>query len=261
MNAIRARQALAVMVVLVLMVAVVAVLVPRSRPVPAPSWPTAGWRTSTPEDQGLDSARLAEALLTIQQSGMHIHSLLLVRNGALVLDASFYPYDGSTPHELASVTKSVMTTLIGIAADRGSLKLDQPMVSFFHDRQIANRDARKERVTVAHLASMSSGLECVAEPDEPTLDEMRASQDWVQFVLDRKVVTEPGSTFVYCSPGMHLLSAILTESTGTSTLDFARQHLFDPLGIREVYWPQDPRGYYLGGGDIHLHPRDAAKLG
>ncbi len=132
------------------------------------NWPTEGWQRSTPEEQGADSAKLAEALQAIQQKGLNIHSLLIVRNGKLLFDADFYPNDGKTVHELASVTKSVMTTLIAIAADQGKLDLDAPIVSFFPDRIIANLDARKQRITVRHLTSMSSGLECTAENDEQT---------------------------------------------------------------------------------------------
>lgn len=224
-------------------------------------WPTQGWRSSPPEEQGFDSAKLAEGLQAIRQQEFNIHSLLIIRNGLVVVDAYFYPYDGRTVHDLASVTKSVMTTLIAIAADQGQLELDRPMVSFFPDRTIANRDARKEAITVRHLASMSSGLDCTAEYDEATLREMQASPDYVQFTLDRPVVWEPGAHFVYCSPGMHLLSASLQQATGMTALDFARQHLFEPLGIRNVIWPADPQGFSHGWGDIYLHPHDMAKLG
>lgn len=224
-------------------------------------FPAEGWATDTPEHQGIDSEYVAESLEAIRDEGLNIHSLTIVRRGHLILEAYFYPYDGNTPHELASVTKSVMTTLIGIAADQGKLELDQPIVSFFPDRTIANRDGWKERITVRHLAGMSSGLECEAEPDEPTLDEMRASPDWVQFVLDREVVSEPGTVFVYCSPGMHLLSAILQQATGETALEFARANLFGPLGIEDVLWPADPQGHSRGWGDIYLHPLDAARLG
>jgi len=225
-------------------------------------WPTQDWRTSTPEEQGFDSAKLAEGLQAIQKQHISIDSLLVIRSGYVLLDAYFYPYDDTIPHDLASVTKSVMTTLIGIAADQGKLQLDQPMVSFFPGRTIANLDARKEHITVRHLAGMMNGFEsgCLAG-DEPTLDAMRATPDWVQSALDRKVVREPGTGFCYDSPGMHLLSAILQESTGMTALEFARQNLFEPLGIREVIWESDPQGYTHGWGDLHLKPRDAAKLG
>lgn len=233
-----------------------------SSDVPLPDyWPTAGWRSSTPEAQGLDSDQLAGLLLSIRKKNIQVHSLLIIRNGYVVTDATFYPYDGQTPHNVASVTKSLMTTLIGIAADRGKLDLNDTMVSFFPDRPIANLDPRKESITVRHLASMSSGLDCTNEADESTLREMVASPDYVQFMLDRRVTWEPGKQFVYCSPAIHLLSPILQQATGMTTLDFARQYLFEPLGFGEVMWPQDPQGYYDGWADVSLHPHDMARLG
>ena len=96
---------------------------------PSPTyWPTQDWQTSTPEEQGFDSAKVAEGLQAMRDNGINIHSLTVIRNDQMILDAYFYPYDGSTYHEIASVTKSVMTTLIGIAADQGKIQLDQPMV-------------------------------------------------------------------------------------------------------------------------------------
>ncbi len=223
--------------------------------------PTKAWTLASPESVGMDSARLAIALGEMQAKVRNIHGLLLVRHGRVVVDANFYPYDGRVPHNVASVTKSVMTTLIAIAADQGKLDIDQPVLSFFPGRVIANRDPRKERITVRHLTGMTSGLDCVGEHDEPTLHEMNASPDWIQFTLDRKVVAEPGTTFSYCSPGMHLLSAILQKVAGTTTLDFARRYLFEPLGITEVIWPADPQGITHGWGDLHLFAKDAVKIG
>lgn len=219
-----------------------------------------GWTMSTPEEQGFDSTKAAEGLLAIKENGTLIHSLMVIHNDKVILDAYFYPYDGSIYHDLASVTKSVMTTLIGIAADQGKLSLDDTLISFFSDREIANLDERKEKITLRHLASMSSGLEC-AQDDEITLIKMRASKDWVQFALDLPVMKEPGTGFAYCGVNMHLLSAILKEATGMNALEFARKNLFGPLGIQDVYWPADPQGVTHGWGDLCLHPADMAKFG
>jgi hypothetical protein len=197
----------------------------------------------------------------MQEQNINIHSLMIIRNGDVILDAYFYPYDGTTVHELASVTKSVMTALTAIAADQDLLRLDQPMVSFFPDRTIANHDPLKERTTVRHLTGMTSGLDCTAENNEQTLDEMGLSLDWIQFTLDRQVVNKPGAQFVYCSPGMHVLSAILQEATGMTALEFARVNLFAPLGIQDVIWDLDPQGYNDGWAGLYLHPRDVTKLG
>jgi CubicO group peptidase (beta-lactamase class C family) len=225
-------------------------------------WPTESWRTSTPEEQGFDSVKLAEGLQSLRDKGVPIHSLLIIRNGYVLLDAYFYPYDGSWVHDLSSVTKSFTTTLIAIAAAQGKLQLDQPIVSFFPDRTIANLDARKQQITVRQLTGNVNGLDsgCLAG-DEPTLNAMRAQPDWIQASLDRQVVRQPGSSFCYDSPGMHLLSAILQRATGMTELAFAQKYLFEPLGIQDAVWESDPQGYTHGWGDLHLKPRDAAKLG
>ena len=225
-------------------------------------FPTRAWRTSTPEEQGFDSVKLAEGLQALQKNNININSLLIIRNGYVILDAYFYPYDNTIPHKLASVTKSFTTTLIGIAIDQGKIQLDQPMVSFFPDRVIDNLDDYKKSITIRNLVSNMNGFEsgCLSG-DESTLDKMRSTPDWVQAALDRKVVREPGTYFCYDSPGMHLLSAILQQSTGMTELEFARQNLFTPLGIGEAYWQSDPQGFTHGWGDLYLKPRDAAKIG
>jgi CubicO group peptidase (beta-lactamase class C family) len=224
-------------------------------------WPTAGWQWVTPEAAGFDPAKLAEAVLRIREEVPHTHAVFLEMNGQAFLDAPFYPYDGRELHNLASVTKSVMTTLIAIAADQGKLDLGQPMLDFFADRTIAHLDERKRRITVRHLAGMVSGLDCVGEHDEPTLHQMNASSDWVQFTLDLPMAAEPGVVFSYCSPGMHLLSAILQAATGQTAFEYAKANLFGPLGIAEAAWPADPQGVTHGWGDLRLFPRDAAKIG
>ena len=258
-------RTLAIVIGAIAIVAVLAVLfVPRLLgPKPSPvSWPTQNWLTITPEQAGLDSSKLAEGLQAIQDQNTKIDSLTVIRNGGMLLDASFYPYDSANLHDLASVTKSFTTTLIGIAIDQGKLKLDDPVLSFFPERTIANRDERKERMTVGDLVSMRNGFEsgCLAG-DTPTIRAMMENPDWVQAALDRKMAAEPGAESCYDSPGMHLLSAILQKATGMSELEFARQYLFAPLGIQEVHWLNDPQGHTRGWGDLHLKPADAAKLG
>jgi CubicO group peptidase (beta-lactamase class C family) len=198
----------------------------------------------------------------IRQHNINIHSLLIVRNGYVVLDAYFYPYQENSVHDLASVTKSVTTTLIGIAIDQGKLKsVRDRMPELFSARPIANRDERKERLTLESLLTMTSGLRCQPQQNELTLHQMMESKDWVQYMLDLPMAYDPGSKFVYCSGGMHLLSGLISQTTGMSALDFARQSLFEPLGIHEAVWPADPRSVNHGWGDLHLHPRDMAKIG
>jgi CubicO group peptidase (beta-lactamase class C family) len=232
-------------------------------PIERDYWPTDGWRTSTPEEQGMDSEQLAELMDYLQgPTGFTIHSLLIIRNGYLVTDATFYPFAQDVLHDLASATKSFMSTLIGIAIDQGTIEsVGQPVLDFFPERTVANLDANKEAMTLEDLLTMRSGFKCINQPTEVTLSEMWASPDWSQFVLDLPMTAEPGTRYVYCSPNVHLLSAIIQETTGMSSLAFAQEYLFEPLGVSDVIWPSDPQGNNWGWGDLKLAPHDMAKLG
>jgi CubicO group peptidase (beta-lactamase class C family) len=225
-------------------------------------WPTSGWRNASPESQGIDSDVLAEAVNTARQSGINIHSLLVVRNNYIVAEAYFFPYDGKVPHDLASVTKGITSTLIGLAIEQRKVKsVEQKALSFFSKNKIANKDARKEKITVEHLLTMSSGLNCISKGGEPTLWEMLNQANNAQYMLDLPMVAEPGSNFVYCSGGMHLLSAIISNTTGLRAEDFAKKFLFEPINIKQAIWPLDPQFINHGFGNLHLLPRDMAKLG
>jgi CubicO group peptidase (beta-lactamase class C family) len=210
----------------------------------------------------MDSEVLAQAFDYIRQNQIPIHSLLIVRNGYVVLDSYFYPFKEGLVHDGASMTKSITSTLIGIAIGEHKVSsVHQSVLSVFPERNIANRDERKERMTVEDLLTMTSGLDCHADHAEITLREMTQSKNWLQFMLDRPMMAAPGNRFEYCSGGMHLLSGIISTTTGSSALEFARRELFQPLGIHDVIWPSDPQGVSTGWGDLHLRPRDMAKIG
>jgi CubicO group peptidase (beta-lactamase class C family) len=243
-------------------VAAVAQKVPAHEPAGETYWPTQGWRVSTPEAQGMDSDTLAQAFDYIRQHQIPIHSLLIVRHGYVVLDAYFYPFQQGQVHDGASVTKSVTATLIGINIGEHRLGgLHQPVLALFPQRSVRNPDPRKEHMTIEHLLTMTSGLDCHFDHGEMTLRQMTESKDWVQFMLDLPMAAEPGGKFEYCSGGMHLLSGIVSQATGTSGFEFARRELFLPLGIEDAGWPSDAQGVSHGWGDLRLQPRDMVKLG
>jgi len=228
----------------------------------SPYWPTKGWRPSTPEEQGLTSGRIAQALRDIRARVPRMHSLMIVRNGCMVAEAFFYPFGPDWRHGVASCTKAVLSSLVGAAIQQGHLRsIRQRALDFFPGRRLANREGRKEAITLEHLLTMSSGLHCVYNHSEVTLYEMRASADWAQFMLDQPMDFDPGTHFLYNSGASHLLSVILSAVTGQSALEFARAHLFGPLGIQDVAWDADPQGNSCGWGHLHLQPRDMAKFG
>lgn len=225
-------------------------------------YPTSAWRTSTPEQQGVDSAKLAAGLEFVRQKSLNIHSLMVIRNGHVVLNADFYPYDSNSLHDMASVTKSFMSTLVGIAIGKGLIKgVQQPVIELLPKTTAAVPEPSKKVIRVEHLLTMTSGLDCGFRSGEPELFEMLKSPDWVQFTLSLPGVEAPGARFGYCSPGVHVLAAIIKERSGVPPLDFAREHLFKPLGIGDAVWPADRQGVNNGWGDLHLKPKDMAKLG
>src|SRR5438876_9523614 len=220
------------------------------------------WTTASPEEVGLDSVALSQMFDYVHEHSVPLHSVQIARHGKLVLDAYFYPYRSDMRHDVASVTKSVTSTLIGLAIQKELIRdVQQPVLSFFPDRSVANSDANKQKLTLEHLLTMQAGWDCGFEAKEARLFEMCRSADWLQFMLELPMVAEPGTRFAYCSGNSHVLSTILSQATGTNALAFARRALFEPLGIRDVAWPADSRGNTHGWGDLQIHPRDMAKLG
>jgi CubicO group peptidase (beta-lactamase class C family) len=228
-----------------------------------PIWPTKQWQTSTPEEQGMDSAALAK--LVAFGATRSLDSLLLVRHGRIVLDAYYAPYTEDIPHAINSSTKAVVGTLTAMLYKDGLLdSLDHPVLDFFGDRSIANIDDRKKTITIQNLLDMTSGIEWDEGFEggrEQSLRDLGRSPDWVQFILDRPMAHTPGDTFYYNSGNPHLLSAIITKLTGLSAQDYANAKLFGPLGIASLAWRRDPQGLSTGGFGLALLPRDMAKIG
>jgi len=184
-------------------------------------WPTKGWRTTTPEAQGMDSDVLADMLKVIRDEELNVDSITIVRNGYLVLDSYFYHSPDNSKHDLRSASKSVMSALIGIAIDKGFIPdIHQPVLSFFPDKTVANLDENKQSITVEHLLTMTTGLGCIDGYRHKSrgLYELQRSSDWAQYVLDLPMVAAPGTLFEYCSGATYLLSAILQRTTGMRSL-------------------------------------------
>jgi len=238
--------------------------VPDPFQIPEAEWPTSGWQTSTPESQGMDSSVLKTMLETVQTQNYNIDSITVIRNGYLVLDASLFPYRQDSKHIIHSCTKSIVSILIGIAIDQDFIEgIQTPVLEFFPDRTVSNLDSDKKSLTLENLLTMTSGLEC---RDSylyrwSGLNEMRGSDDWVQFMLDLPMEAAPGTKFEYCNGASFLLSAIITETTGMSSNEFAEINLFTPLGISDLSWPINPQGINIGWGELRMLPQDMAKIG
>ncbi|MFC5531955.1 serine hydrolase domain-containing protein [Cohnella yongneupensis] len=162
-------------------------------------------------------------------------------------------------HKINSITKSVLSLLIGIAIDRGELaSIHQPIEDFFPEA----RNSDKADVTIEHLLTMAPGWHWPEMGDwggRPF--PMINSMNWVRFILNRPMIHEPGSRMYYDSGSSHLLSAILQQVSGLSTSAYAEKHLFKPLGIDRYRWFADAKGIVIGGFGLEVIGPDLAKLG
>jgi CubicO group peptidase (beta-lactamase class C family) len=223
-------------------------------------WPTEAWPTAAPEGCDVDTNHLARSLEQLPRVCPDLHSLLMVRHGRLIVERYF---GGSHPQDawnVKSVTKSMLSALVGIALERGYIRsLDQPVLDFFPEYRDEVTDPPKQQITLRHLLTMSAGLEW--QENGSIAFRCMSSPDWVRFILKSKLVADPGVKWNYSSAQPHLLSAVLTKASGTNMLAFARHSLFDPIGAVIGQWDQDPKGYYFGGSELCMTPRDMARFG
>jgi CubicO group peptidase (beta-lactamase class C family) len=256
-----------------------------------PAWPTRAWPEATPEARGLDRAAL-ESLDRDFASGKHgyVDGLLVVRGGAVVFERSYrhdydrlfagkgapglynyydpqwHPYwKRGDLHTMQSVSKSVASTLVAIALRRGELPgVDVKVMPYFSAFK-TSPDPRREAMTLRHVLTMTTGIrwdESSVSYTDPANNcaQMEAKDDWIQYVLDQPMAEEPGRTFVYNSGATQLLAALIKKVSGQEADDYAKEHLFGPLGI-EYAWKRTPLGQPDAEGGLYLRPRDLAKLG
>jgi CubicO group peptidase (beta-lactamase class C family) len=255
------------------------------------AWPTRAWAESSPQAQGLDQSVL-EGLDREFAEGKHgyIDGMLVIRNGAVVFEKSYrhdydklfvgkgapalynyydpewHPYwKRGDLHTMQSVSKSITSTLVGIALHRGELpSVDAKLMPYFSAFR-TKPDPRRDALTLRHVLTMTTGFKWDESSTSYTdatnnCAEMEARPDWIQYVLDQPMAEEPGKTFVYNSGATQLLSYLIKKATGKEADDYAKEHLFGPLGI-EYAWKRTPKGLADTEGGLYLRPRDLAKIG
>jgi CubicO group peptidase (beta-lactamase class C family) len=185
-------------------------------------------------------------------------------------DPAWHPfYHGTDLHSMQSITKTVTSIIFGVAITRGDFKasLNTPVLKYFDGSKVKNLDARKRRLTVEDLLTMTSGMnseELYYPPDsdapENDFVHMEASDDWVQYAIDQPIVEEPGKNFVYSSADAELLAWVFQKETGQDIDAYGEKYLFGPLGIRHQ-WKRDYAGTVDTEGGLYLNDEDLAKLG
>lgn len=210
----------------------------------------------------------------IQEEYKNMNGMLVVQKGNIIFEKY---YNGQGPDDafhVASVTKTIISALIGICVDKGYIKsVNQKVIEFFPEYK-----RKASEVTVRHLLSMTAPYPFV-DWQEP-LEELCTQEDWVQYALNRMGNGGEIESFKYSSAGAHVLSAIITSATGKNAREFANEYLFQPLGMREIPnynmkvfgfddlfgkdvkgWVHDPNGISTGGWGLTLTARDMAKFG
>jgi len=226
---------------------------------PEPVDLSAEWSTAAPGAEGLDDAALATALAQAATIP-GLRSVLVVRHGHLIAEQYLAGGGADSLYALRSVTKGVISLLVGIAIDRGVIRdPGEPLGELFHP-PLPTLDAADAAITVGDLLTMTGGFEWNEGTGVTEYNNWVLAPDQIDYLLARPIVSPPGTTFNYNSAAVHLLSAVLESDVG-GTAAFADAHLLAPLGVHARDWEVDDRGIPNGGAGLYLHPRDMAKIG
>jgi len=232
------------------------------------------WQTASAEELQLDPALMNRLVQHAREELFpNLHALIVVKDDKIAMEEYFGDYDASTPHYIASVTKSAGSLLIGIAMDQGLLPgleegvLDMRLPDLFPEyKDIFDADPRKKEIRLRHVLTMTAGFEWdeLSHPyDDPRNDwaRVRDASDPVRFILEQPLTHDPGEVFYYSGGLSTLLAHLLESKTKTGAADFAKQYLFEPLGIHDYEWWHLEGGLIDTPGGLTMRPRDMAKLG
>jgi CubicO group peptidase (beta-lactamase class C family) len=233
-----------------------------------------GWPVGTLESVGIalePIRRMIEEEITPAPESVHslyIHGLLIARHGRLALEEYFYGFHRQRPHDTRSASKSLTAALIGAAiADGTPLDTSSSVLrSLDRGETTSAADPRWDRMTVEHLLTMSSGLDCddrdpSSRGNEDVMQEQTEETDWYRYTRALNMVREPGEVSLYCSAGANLLGAVIAAATREPLQDSILRLIAEPLQISRYYLPLQPTAEPYMGGGIHWLPRDFAKLG
>jgi CubicO group peptidase (beta-lactamase class C family) len=211
-------------------------------------------RTS-PEAQGIPSAAIADFVTRASQTIQHLHSIMLLRHGAVVAEGWWLPYRPAERHMLFSLSKSFTSTAIGLAVAEGRLSVDDPVLKFFPQDVTRKVSPNLAAMKVHHLLAMSTGH------DQDITDASLRSRNPFKAFLAQPVAHPPGSHFVYNTAASFMLSAILQKLTGQTLVEYLAPRLFEPLGIQDVFWDSHPIGVNFGGFGLYLTTEEIARFG
>ncbi|MHA1988535.1 MAG: serine hydrolase domain-containing protein [Promethearchaeota archaeon] len=226
-------------------------------------WPTADWKLESPESVGIDSRKLylLDKEINVRLNG--VNGFLIVKNGFVIYEKYYNDYNQDKTNHLCSVTKTIISALIGIAIDKNYIKsIDDKLIEIFPEFKPKSSDYLKRKLTIRHLLTMTTGFLWSSKAYEPMLMRLKNKKNWVDYILNLPIKDRMFGQFQYNSANSHVLSGIISRTSNMSTQAFAEKYLFKPMGIsNNVKWMKDPQGINIGGYGLQLRPRDMAKFG
>jgi CubicO group peptidase (beta-lactamase class C family) len=225
-----------------------------------------GWNTQNFLSKGIDSTRLYQLFSQLKDGKHKVHSILLVKDNELIVEEYYDEYDAAKIHDLRSTSKSIRALLMGIAIDKDFVEdVNDPFTKYLPNlRPKKNLDPKKDQITIKHLLTMSSGLDCNDwdKKSQGQEDRVYKKKDWLQYTVDLPLINEPGTVSNYCSMGSILVAEIISQSSGMTIDQFAAKYLFEPLGIKDVEWGHTSKKKVIDSGKrLYMKPRDMAKIG
>ena len=226
---------------------------------------TDGWEVSSLDEEGVDTVKINELMSHILLGNFpKIHSVLLVKNGKLVLEEYFYDFNRERLHQIRSATKSIGSVLTGIAIDQGFIKNENERI-YQHFKSYEPKEGWDERVrdvTLKSLMTMTSGYDCDDHKGNFNCERnMYESDDWVEYALNLPMAYNPGDHWAYNSASLWLVGEVISKESHMSIPDFADKYLFEPLAITNFQWGFSPKGKAWLAGNAEMRPRDMAKFG
>ena len=219
------------------------------------------WETATPESVGMSQTLLDSAFL-VASGKEYIDALLVIKDGKIVGEQYYNGFTQDQPHNVMSVSKSMLSAITGVALQKGYIEgLDSKMLDYFPEYVHEGLDPRKHEITIQHLLNMRMGIEGEASDNYGVYMELYNSENWIRETIEYPLVYDPGERMRYNTFITHILSGIITKATGVNTHEFAFNYLFKPMGIDVDFWEQDPQGIYFGGNSMHITPREMAAFG
>ena len=205
---------------------------------------------ATPEATGVPSKAIFNFIKRLEDYQIPMHSLLLARQGKLIYEGYYAPYQGDTLHRMFSISKSFTSIAIGLLVQEGRISLDDRIIDYFPEKLPEEVHPWIAQMTIRNMLMMQTCHTSTTYKIDP-------DKDWVESFFTTKPSHEPGTVFIYDTSSSHTLCALVEKLTGMPMLDYMRKKFLNQIGFsKDAYIIKDPFGTSMGGSGLMATPRD-----